>query len=260
MRQRVITGIIGAVLFIGLLYIGGWPYTIFIMALAMIGLDEFAKMSGFRRSEPIVWFGYAMVVLFFVAMLRFDSALFLGQWIWLTLFIFLLATVISKNRIPITQAVSLWAAAVYITYGFYYLLITNQMEQGFAWTLFVLVTTWASDTGAYFTGIKVGKHRLWPAISPNKTIEGSLGGVAASVLIALLLAGFFLPIGYGQAALLGLVIAVSGQLGDLIQSAYKRHYGVKDSGQLFPGHGGVLDRMDSWLIVFPLLHLAGLMT
>lgn len=106
----------------------------------------------------------------------------------------------------------------------------------------------------------MGKNKLWPAISPNKTVEGAVGGVLISMLIAIIFS-IFAPehLAIGRALLIGLSCAVMGQLGDLVQSAYKRAYGIKDSGTLLPGHGGILDRCDSWIIVFPFVHIVTLM-
>ncbi len=133
-------------------------------------------------------------------------------------------------------------------------------EHGLFWTIVVFVCIWASDSGAYFVGSKLGKHPLWPQISPKKSIEGAIGGVVISMIVALGFA-WYAPdlLGLGKALVLGFVIAVVGQVGDLIQSAYKRVKGIKDTGTLLPGHGGVLDRMDSWLIVFPFIHLLGIL-
>ncbi|MNJ70851.1 Phosphatidate cytidylyltransferase [compost metagenome] len=120
----------------------------------------------------------------------------------------------------------------------------------------MLAAIWSSDAGAYFTGRRFGKNKLWPAISPNKTVEGAVGGIVLAVIAAVLFAlfsGGLLSV--GRALLLGASAAVVGQLGDLIQSAYKRVYGIKDSGKLLPGHGGILDRCDSWVVVFPFVHI-----
>jgi phosphatidate cytidylyltransferase len=101
----------------------------------------------------------------------------------------------------------------------------------------------------------MGKRKLWPDISPNKTIEGSVGGIVCGVIVALLFA-FLSPLTESPLHLMviGLVLSIFGQVGDLVESAFKRHYGVKDSGNILPGHGGVLDRTDSWLFVFPILY------
>ena len=117
-----------------------------------------------------------------------------------------------------------------------------------ALTVFAIGCTWVNDTFAYFVGRLIGRHRMAPRISPNKTIEGAVGGVVGSVLFALVVK-MYSPSWFSlrDAALLGLVVGLVGQWGDLFESTVKRDLRVKDSGRLFPGHGGLLDRFDSAL-------------
>jgi phosphatidate cytidylyltransferase len=132
---------------------------------------------------------------------------------------------------------------------------------GTAWICFTLAITWLQDTAAYFVGRRFGKHRFAPVLSPKKTWEGAIGGFLASVLtaiIAVLILG--LPVNMVAAALIGAVAGVAGPLGDLAESLIKRQIGVKDSGQLIPGHGGILDRIDSLLFTGPLIYYMVLLT
>jgi len=122
--------------------------------------------------------------------------------------------------------------------------------------LFILFVIWATDSGAYFIGRKFGKRKLWPEISPNKTIGGAIGGI----LFALLLAFVFQLIypfekSILSISLIAIVISIFGQLGDLVASAMKRKYNIKDFGHIFPGHGGVLDRLDSFIFVLLVLQM-----
>ena len=121
------------------------------------------------------------------------------------------------------------------------------------WTLFALVLIWAADSGAYFVGSKFGKHKLAPAISPGKTWEGVVGGMAAAMLLAVLvLKG--LGLSWSALPALALLTAITAGIsvvGDLFESLMKRHAGLKDSGTIFPGHGGVMDRIDSLLAALP---------
>jgi phosphatidate cytidylyltransferase len=114
---------------------------------------------------------------------------------------------------------------------------------------------WATDSGAYFIGKAIGKRKLWPEISPNKTVEGSIGGVVCALVVAILFV-LFSNIHATIVSLMAItvVLSVFGQIGDLVESALKRHFNVKDSGTILPGHGGILDRFDSLLFVWPLLH------
>ena len=129
--------------------------------------------------------------------------------------------------------------------------------EGILYIFFALFLIWATDSGAYFIGRKFGKKKLAPTISPNKTVEGSIGGVICA-LIVMLIFFFFTNLGQEYSLirlfLITIVLSAFGQLGDLVESALKRLYDVKDSGNILPGHGGILDRVDSWLFVMPLLH------
>ena len=142
---------------------------------------------------------------------------------------------------------------LYVGIGFYYFIETR--DAGLTYLIFALIVVWATDSGAYFTGRKVGKRKLWPEISPNKTVEGFVGGIIWA-LVAAFIIHFISPLTTSYFILIGITIAASifGQLGDLVESAIKRHYNVKDSGKILPGHGGILDRFDSLLFVLPLLH------
>lgn len=122
--------------------------------------------------------------------------------------------------------------------------------RGLGWFLLALFVTWVSDTGAYMVGKTVGRRKLSPRVSPNKTVEGAVGGVVCSAVIALLCSWLFeLGIRPWLAVLLGVVLGAAGTLGDLAESMIKRQHRVKDSGTLIPGHGGVLDRIDALLFV-----------
>jgi phosphatidate cytidylyltransferase len=122
------------------------------------------------------------------------------------------------------------------------------VDDGAQWLMLALIVTFAADTAAMLAGITFGRHKLIPRISPNKSWEGLIGGLIGAAIAALVVdTAFDLEIASGMAVVLGIVMAITGTLGDLGVSAFKRHAGVKDSGFLVPGHGGVLDRLDSLL-------------
>ena len=132
-------------------------------------------------------------------------------------------------------------------------------ELGRSWLLFALLTTFATDSGAYFVGRLTGRHKMAPNLSPGKTWEGAAGGLAAALIAALLLSLLppqYLNLGldWWLPALIGLAVGIAAQGGDLLESALKRFAGVKDAGALFPGHGGMLDRLDSLLLTLPLVY------
>ncbi len=132
----------------------------------------------------------------------------------------------------------------------------RQLEHGAVWIFLALAVTWANDTGGYFAGRAFGKHKLYPRISPSKTVEGALGGMAFSVLWGLGVFKWGLPdVPLWGGAVIGLGASILGPLGDLSESAMKRAYGAKDSGKLLPGHGGMLDRLDALLFTAPFVLL-----
>ncbi|WP_268746204.1 phosphatidate cytidylyltransferase [Geoalkalibacter ferrihydriticus] len=131
---------------------------------------------------------------------------------------------------------------------------------GRQWVFFILLLAMASDTAAYFIGVTFGRRKLYPAISPNKSIEGALGGLAGALIGAVAAKYWFFPVlSVWECLLLGLLLGPLAQIGDLAESMLKRSFGVKDSGHLIPGHGGILDRLDSLLLLFPPVYFFALL-
>ncbi|GIQ62445.1 phosphatidate cytidylyltransferase [Paenibacillus cisolokensis] len=262
MKQRIVTGLAAGAVFVLLAIVGGWAYYGLILLLALIGFAEYARLNGFAWHHPAALAGYAGVLYFLLPwdVLKLEQPATLTA-AWLLMLLLLVLTVVTKNKTTLDGAALMLLGAFYIGFGFHAMVAVRAAEpDGLLWTALAFGCIWASDIGAYFAGRLFGKRKLWPAISPNKTVEGSVGGIALSLAVACVFA-LSAPDAFslGTALAIGLLAAVAGQFGDLIQSAYKRLRGVKDSGNLLPGHGGVLDRCDSWLIVFPLLLLIGLL-
>lgn len=260
MKQRLITGIVAGGFFLGLCLLGGIGFNILILLMALIGFYEFVRMIGLPAFGAPALLGYLGV---FYALFPWEALGLEMPWNLMRVFgllmlLFLVVTVITKNELPISTVSLLFLGMVYIGIGFSSIVATRNTQdgQGLFWTFLMLISIWSSDAGAYFVGRRLGKNKLWPAISPNKTVEGAIGGIVLSVVAAVIFAlasGELLTI--GRAIILGIIAAVVGQMGDLIQSAYKRAYGIKDSGTILPGHGGILDRCDSWIAVFPFIHI-----
>jgi len=258
MKQRIMTGLIAGLGFLYFVWSGGIPYIILIEALAVIGYYEWIKMNHTKMYSVESILGFLAVVLLILVHNQLVHGINQMTVILVLFFLYLILTVAKKNHITIDQIGYFFLGVLYVGFGFAYMLETRLMGQGngFALTLLILVTTWASDSGAYFTGKYLGKNKLWPEISPKKTIEGALGGMLFAAIAAVLMNYFFV---YEEKIwfifFIGLFISVIGQIGDLAESALKRAKEVKDSGTILPGHGGVLDRFDSLLFVFPILHL-----
>jgi phosphatidate cytidylyltransferase len=149
---------------------------------------------------------------------------------------------------------------LYISLFLSYLILLYNGQDGKQWIFFLLIVLWCNDTGAYACGRTLGRLKLAPLVSPNKTVEGAVGGLGFSLIAALFVKMYLLTVlSFTQAAVLGLVIAVSGQAGDLCESAIKRHFSCKDSGSMLPGHGGMFDRIDSLLFAAPIAYYCKLM-
>lgn len=146
---------------------------------------------------------------------------------------------------------------VYIPVSLSLLVFIKELDGGTSWIIWLLIVVFANDTGAFYTGTFFGKRKLSPNISPNKTIEGSLGGMAVSVVVGFV----FCQIFFNDLSLTfrtipaSFMLAIAGQIGDLFESAMKRASGIKDSGRILPGHGGMLDRIDGLLLSIPVLYI-----
>ena len=261
MKQRVITAVIALIIFLPLLYLGGIPFDILVTLMGIVAMSEFLIMKKklLVSFEAIVSFLLMLSILLPVFWAGFWTQDTLGGSFYLLALVMLVYTVISKNRFSFDDAGVLLLGGLYAGLGFRFMMLAR--AESLWMMLYALLIVWVTDSGAYLIGRKIGKNKLAPHISPNKTWEGSIGGSLSAVVIV----GAYLycvqaafPYSFSTMLLWTLVFSVGGQLGDLIESAFKRHYGVKDSGKILPGHGGILDRFDSLLFVLPLMHFAGL--
>ena len=145
---------------------------------------------------------------------------------------------------------------IYIPLFLSYIVLIRNGDNGILWTFLLLTVVFMGDTGAYYLGSYFGKHKLCPAISPNKTVEGALGGLAATLGSGALIKTFFLPLlPWGLSVLFFISIGLAGQVGDLFESQIKRVAHIKDSGAILPGHGGILDRIDAVLFAAPVAYI-----
>lgn len=246
LRQRLFTAIIGLPLLIAAIWFGKPWFTLLIAAVAIVGSLEFYRMASQSRIQPLTYLGTAWVLLLVLS----PHCPYAGTTPFLITSAIVISLIWLLFRSPREQAFNNWAWTIagilYVGWMLSYWVHLRNLEAGKAWVFWAILTTLASDTCAFFVGRAWGKHPLAPALSPGKTWEGAIGGLLASVIVSPILGMIFsLPFNYWQAALLGGVISIFAQLGDLVESLLKRNTGAKDSGSLLPGHGGILDRMDS---------------
>src|SRR5690625_1999835 len=255
MKQRIITAVIALIVFIPIILYGDWPFIALTYVMATIGLFELLKMYKTQKLFliPTILGTISLWLILLPEQIQLTSLPKTNVLIILAILL-LIYTVITENKFTFTEVGFIVITLIYISMGFYFFIHVRFL--GLNYLLFILFTIWATDTGAYFTGYAVGKRKLWPAISPNKTIEGAIGGLFFAIVTAIifqLIHPFSHSISY--LILIAFIISVVGQIGDLVASAYKRHYNVKDSGKILPGHGGILDRFDSLLFVLPFLYV-----
>jgi phosphatidate cytidylyltransferase len=249
-----------------LIYLGGWWYFIPFVALLTIATFEFSKlMAEYGWRTP---FGLLLPIVFAqwilptpVRILLFGQEIVVADLVSPALVIGLLALLFYAlwlyERRKDEDATGSWVASVsgIILLGWlgshFFRLRGLDVEQAAAWTALAMLGTWIADSGAYVFGKSLGKHKLSPRLSPNKTVEGYVGGIIAGTLFTVLIAAF-LDLSLVIALVLGLLVSVVSPAGDLGISLLKRSVGVKDSGNLLPGHGGALDRIDSliWSVAF----------
>jgi phosphatidate cytidylyltransferase len=256
---RIITGI----LFLPIFYFVAWKmptayFTALVMAAAAVGQYEFYRMAQARGFHPNRALG---VVLGALVVMEFYHHLSPGPGPILSVtastIMVLVARLFSPRPVDgaIEDIASTLLGIFYVAFLFAFQVSIRAGMHGKQWLVFLYFVIWASDIGAYSIGIPFGKHRLYEKVSPKKSIEGLIGALAAAAAMALLCRSWFMPpVGGGEAIALGLVLASVGTVGDLTESLFKRAAGVKDSGGIIPGHGGILDRMDSMLFAAPVLY------
>jgi len=267
MKQRIITAVIALALFLPIIYFdfAGISVELLGAVLAVIGVYELFKMKGLAllSFEGILSaIGGVVLVLpnepwFSILPANSDKLILF----YFVVMILLGIQVLSKNMYTFDEACFPVLVSLYVGVGFQNFVAAR--SNGLLVLLFGLFVVWATDIGAYMLGRKYGSRKLWPEISPNKTVEGSLGGIACALVVAIIFLLIYpgsLYFEYGSFTMIfwTIIFSVVGQFGDLVESAIKRHYQVKDSGKILPGHGGILDRFDSMLFVFPIMHLIGL--
>lgn len=274
LTQRIGVAAVGIPLAAAVVYWGGWILAGVLALIAVGGAHELFRMAQSHEIRPLTGFGIvsAGIVVLIGATQPTPSQAALPLWLFLV-FVLLVA---SASTIWLRGVAGRPLAVVGVTLlGIFYTGGTlvhgvflrhlvppgfiegaNDALIGFALVIFPVGLTWVNDSAAYFVGRTWGRHKLIPSVSPGKTIEGSIAGIVGSVIVGAVFSawafrGLGLPIGPWEGAIGGVLIAVVAQIGDLVESMYKREAGVKDSGRLLPGHGGILDRFDALFFTLP---------
>jgi phosphatidate cytidylyltransferase len=270
MTQRVLVALVGIPLAVAIVWIGGWPLAVLLMAISALAALEFFNLAEKKGAQPLRAAGAVLAAGFILLVAANRTGIELAGFgaviAWATI---VFATLAIWHRgvegQPLLSISTTLTGAVYtgglLSFGFLlrHLPGVQSAAHGAALVFAPVLLTWTSDTFAYFVGRQFGTKKLIPRVSPGKTVQGAMGAVIGTVLVALaysrVLSGFPLyEMSLAEAALFGLVMSVAAQVGDLAESLLKRDAGVKDSGTLLPGHGGALDRFDSLFFTLPIAY------
>ncbi len=259
LKKRIITSLWFVPLLIIVVWFGGEAgFTALMVVFGVLAALEFYRMVAISKAPPFTYFGLIWTALFILSRNsellarlepHFNPSLVTPLLLTSAVVLPLIGLLSRRQK---EEAFTTWgwtiAGILYVGWLLSYLVALRGLDGGRNWVFLALFTTWASDTAAFFIGRKLGGHKLAPNISPGKTWEGTMGGIVGAIIMSILFftpTPFRLPLIYWQVIGLSVLVSIFGQVGDLVESLLKRNMGVKDSGTLLPGHGGILDRMDS---------------
>ena len=261
MGKRIMVAVIFVPLIILMLFFApSWVLPVVVSGLAMIALHEVLWSTGFVKNPKIS--GLAIVLAGLIPFWVFVGERMLPALVTLFLYVVLLFAVAMKSHYTVTMEKmgGSFFLSIVIPYFLSTFIRIREMPDWRYYILLPFVVAWLSDAFALFAGMAFGKHKLAPELSPKKTVEGAVGGFAGAVVCtvvygAVLQFGFQVPVNYLYLAVYGALGSAASQLGDLAFSYIKREYGLKDFGNILPGHGGILDRFDSVIFCAPLMEL-----
>ncbi len=260
-QKRWITGIVALPFLIYLIYTGGWAFTSFVAVAAVLALWEFFRITlkshdnDVGTAVPAI--GYLTALLMVAASFQYSTGVLIAVAVTNLILSGLVFVFLFKSTPQIIETIRIQTQAIlYIPLSLSILVLIRNGSDGIAWIFFLLIIVFAGDTSAFYFGTYFGRHKLCPSVSPGKTIEGSMGGLLANILVGSIFKFLLFPhLSWATCIIFFMLIGAAGQIGDLFESALKRMAGVKDSGTILPGHGGILDRIDALLFATPITYL-----
>ena len=265
MKTRIISAVIMLAIFIPCLFLSDTVvFDIFISLLSLAAVFEMLGCIKYRKVLSVAVPSYIIALILPLCVRLINTGLALSELMLLVFtvyLLFMLSVSVFSHRKHSPQDVSIaYVMIFYIILGFSSILAIRNAANGQYIFLLIFIAAWISDTGAYFTGVFFGKRKLIPDVSPKKTVEGAIGGLVCCVVFFLIYGlimqfAFKLQPHYILLAFLGLILSLVSMCGDLIASLIKRHYRIKDYGNLIPGHGGIMDRFDSIIAVASVMYV-----
>ncbi len=262
MKEILIRSITGAglvIAIVGSILLGKFYFASLFLLITVLGTIEFYKMFSASKNNPQKIFGTIisgiLYILLALVAYKILSPLYIAL-IVVLLFVIPIRELYRKSESPIQNISITIFGILYIglTLGLLNFLFYGEAIEGdnFHFVLAFFVILWTSDSMAYLTGMSIGKHRLFERISPKKSWEGFFGGIISAMIVGYIFSLYFTDFNTLKWVVYSMVVAISGVYGDLVQSLFKRSLGLKDSGKIFPGHGGILDRFDAVLLAIPI--------
>ncbi len=257
MLRRIITALITAPVIIACVYFGGLAFLALVLLLALFSINEFYSMMKSKDFHPAYWIGNLFTIIFIIfayyALKKHwepaHSAMLTGA----ALVTMVSTLFLKRPKDAIVDIAVTLLGMIYIGWFFSYFLFIRALTERGAYLIFLMFTIWALDIVAFAVGSRFGKRKLFPSVSPKKSVEGAVAGFVVC-LIAAGIFGYYAGFEMTHSLILGAIIGIVAQLSDLIESLIKRDAGVKDSSSLLPGHGGVLDRVDSFILTTPIYY------
>lgn len=261
LRTRIITGFLYGASLILSLSLGPYTFGLFFLIVTILGLKEFYRIQTKLNNRPSLIGGFGISTLiylfFFLNFTHSDIKIPLYNLSVLFLTFIVLENFLLKKKNLIRNFTSTILGVIYIALPFSLLITLAFNKDGnynFGYVLSLFICVWLSDSGGYFIGSKYGKNKLFKSISPNKTIEGAFGSILFTLIGCIIISFMSNSLSFIEWMFFGIIVSLSSIVGDLIESAIKRKAAIKDSGTLLPGHGGILDRFDSILLVVPITY------
>ena len=257
-KTRLLSGIVLVILALIVIISGGYITLFSLLGISLVGMFELYRVFQLEKT-PLAYVSYAMAVLFYVSQL-FGGFIDPMAMVMLFLILLMFVYVFTYPKYEAKDVMAIFFGMFYVAVMLSYVYQIRVLENGVYLAFLIFICSWGCDTCAYCAGVKLGKHKMAPVLSPKKSIEGAVGGVLGTALLTVIYTSVFrtqMGLDTRSIVVLAVISAIAGlisMVGDLTASAIKRNYDIKDYGTLIPGHGGIMDRFDSMMITAPIIY------